>query len=411
MTSRILTLILVSVPRATTTDIEHDLLADTLGRDPRLQVVHLYEDGFPTGIAVSESGRKFSCYPSGLDPATTYTGSNNVYQVAELTDLDTEIAYPNASLSQPPGGAIARGKTPVTKGLSNYLLSVQSVVIDFDDVLWLLDTGRVADPVTSARLLASPGGTKLISIDLSTDDVTKTYLFPASVAKPRSYFNDVRFDTVRRCAYITDSGEAENALVVLDLATGESWRALAGDRTVTSIFGTVPFVAGEPLYDAETLGFIANGVDGIALSPKLDTLYYTSIAGRFLYAIPTALLRDRASDNELASAVRVLGEVGISDGLATDSNGVVYAGNAEQCGVSMFDPETGMAVLFVRDKRILWVDSFSVGADGYLYFTSNQVNYLEEFYPGEGVPRDRTKRPFVLFRAKLPRAATKGPGS
>ncbi|XP_018907974.2 major royal jelly protein 3-like [Bemisia tabaci] len=410
MTSRILTLILVSVPWATTTDIEPNLLADTLGRDPRLQVIHLYEDEFPTGIAVSASGRKFSCYPSGLDPATTYTGSNNVYQVAELTGFDTETAYPNASLSQPPGGAIARGKTPVTKGLSNYLLSVQSVVIDFDDVLWLLDTGRVIDPMTSTRLLASPGGTKLISIDLSTDDVTKTNLFPPSVAKPSSYFNDVRFDTGRRYAYITDSGE-ENAIVVLNLATGESYRALAGDRTVTSIFGTVPFVAGEPLYDAKTFGFITNGVDGIALSPKLDTLYYTSIAGRFLYSIPTALLRDRASDNELASAVRVLGEVGISDGLATDSNGVVYAGNAEQCGVSMFDPETGMVVLFVRDKRILWVDTFSVGADGYLYFTSNQVNYLEEFYPGEGVPRDRRKRPFVLFRAKLPRAATKGPGS
>ena len=89
---------------------------------PSIELVHLYNDEFPsgmttrhlhinshvvgtssetcTGIAVSASGRKFTNYPSNLDP------NNTRYDVAELTSYDTEIPYPNAEINTPPGGPV-----------------------------------------------------------------------------------------------------------------------------------------------------------------------------------------------------------------------------------------------------------------------------------------------------------------
>lgn len=73
---------------------------------PSLELVHQYYDQFPTGIAVSSTGRMFSCYPLGLD------ANNTLYQVAELTDSTTEVPYPSAEFNYPPGGAVNYSTSP-----------------------------------------------------------------------------------------------------------------------------------------------------------------------------------------------------------------------------------------------------------------------------------------------------------
>lgn len=45
----------------------------------------------------------------------------------------------------------------------------------------------------------------------------------------------------------------------------------------------------------------------------------------------------------------------------------------------------------------------SVATDGYLYFTNNQLAFSQSYYPGV----DRRKKPYTLFRAKLPEGGTK----
>ena len=76
----------------------------------------------------------------------------------------------------------------------------------------------------------SPGGPKLVCVDLTRDEVVQTILFPPDVALPTTYLNDVRFDLRRGetgAAFITDSSDqGPNGIVVVDLATGESWRRL-----------------------------------------------------------------------------------------------------------------------------------------------------------------------------------------
>jgi hypothetical protein len=67
-------------------------------------------------------------------------------------------------------------------------------------------------------------------VDLNANQVIKRNLFPQNVALPTTYLNDVPFDLQRGregVAYITDSAQnGPNGIIVVDLASGESWRRL-----------------------------------------------------------------------------------------------------------------------------------------------------------------------------------------
>lgn len=130
----------------------------------------------------------FSAYPAGLDANNTNNGSNGKYAVAELMSDNTEVPYPSVEYNSPPGGAIDYSMTPPTgKSDLNHFLGVQSVIVDSSNTLWVLDTGRAIDPISGALVTAkNPGGTKLISIDLATNRVTRTITFPPTVAYPDS---------------------------------------------------------------------------------------------------------------------------------------------------------------------------------------------------------------------------------
>lgn len=129
------------------------------------------------------------------------------------------------------------------------------------------------------------------------------------------------------------------------------------------------------------------------------------VGGRYLYSVPTARLRDRSLTSEIMAQASVVNRLqkGVSDGLETDSNGLIYAGNQEDNSVEVFNPANGTINVFARDPRIGWVDTLSVAMDGYVYFTANQLWRSPIFYPGT----DRRIKPFVLFRAKMPGNATK----
>ncbi|KAI1851320.1 hypothetical protein JX265_000446 [Neoarthrinium moseri] len=374
---------------------------------PQLEIEHAYYGQWPTGIAVSSTGRKFSNFPGGLDPANTYNGSNDVFTVAELTSLTGESAYPSLGMNHPPGAGA---------NYQDYLIGVQSVVIDSLDRLWILDTGRVLTPDGSSLVYASFGGPKLIGVDLNTNRVFKTILFPSTVAYPDSYLNDVRFDlrpdvseSGEGIAYITDSSsEGRNAIIIVDLGSGESWRHLELTKWVRSQNQFLPFIWGQPIYYAQAsrpVSYWPLGSDGIALSADGERLYWGPLGSRYLYSVPTVLLRKQDPTSELLTQQGVTshGEKGASDGFETDSNGFIYVGNNEANSVNLFNPKNGTTTPFVRDPRINWVDTMSIATDGYLYFTVNQINLAPASYPGT----DRRVRPFALFKALLPGGGTK----
>jgi sugar lactone lactonase YvrE len=347
----------------------------------QLEVVATFGGPMPTGVTVANSGRIFVNFPRW--------GDNVEYTVAEVKDGKT-IPYPNADINH-----FADGDDP-----SDRLVSVQSVVVDpTGNRLWILDTSSIAfGPV-------KPGGPKLIAVDLNTNQIVKKIIFPADVALPTTYLNDVRFDLHRGAegmAFITDSASTgANALIVVDLASGKSWRRLNDHPSTKADPAFVPVVEGEILQlrlPGQPPSKFAVGADGIAISPDGKTLYYCPLTSRHLYSVSIDALADRTrSDAEVAATVKDLGEKGGGgDGLESDAQGRVYLSDYEHDAIRRWNT-TGAIETLVHDPRVLWPDTLSLAADGYLYFTVNQIERGAGFHNGQ----DLRQKPYVLFRVKV----------
>jgi sugar lactone lactonase YvrE len=159
-----------------------------------LEPVAYFNDAMPTGVTVSQRGRIFVNFPKWGDEVS--------FTVGEIHDGET-VAYPDETMNQ------TDPNDPSTA-----LVSVQSVVVDPADRLWILDTGRPMFQPTKY------GGPKMICVDLTTEQVIKKVLFPQDVALPTTYLNDVRFDLRRGnegMAFITDSSQkGSNGIIVVD---------------------------------------------------------------------------------------------------------------------------------------------------------------------------------------------------
>ncbi len=335
----------------------------------KLEQVATFDGAMPTGVTVTEQGRIFVNFPRW--------GDDVPYTVAELRD-GKPVAYPDAAYN-------VENKADPAAGL----ISVQSVVADGRGHVWILDT--------AAPGFAAPkqGGAKLVAVDLKTNRIAKTIVFPADVILKSTYVNDVRFDfRVGKAgvAYVTDSSlSGPGAIIVLDLATGKAVRRLSGHATTSVEPGFVPVVEGKPLA-------LKVASDGIALSPDGETLYYCALTSRHLYSVPTKLLRDPAvTEAQLAAAVRDLGVKGPSDGLEADAKGAVYAGDYEHNAIRKLERGSATWRTIAQAPNLLWPDTFSIGPDGYLYVIANQLHRQAGF--NDGV--DGRRKPYELLRVKI----------
>ena len=193
------------------------------------------------------------------------------------------------------------------------------------------------------------GGPKLVCVDLATDQVVQKILFPPDVALPTSYLNDVRFDLRRGgagMAFVTDSSDrGANGIIVIDLASGESWRRLH-DHPSTKPEGLdtfLPIVEGRPFVQRQPDGTVkpapAMGSDGIAIAADGTRLYYCPLAGHHLYSVSLDALSDpNATEQQVAATVQDLGDRGFaSDGLEGDAQGRVYLTDYEHNAVQRRD--------------------------------------------------------------------------
>jgi sugar lactone lactonase YvrE len=142
----------------------------------------------------------------------------------------------------------------------------------------------------------------------------------------------------------------------------------------------------------------AVGSDGIAISGDGKTLFYCALTSRHLYSVSVDALADASkTDAEVAATVKDLGDKGGGgDGLESDAEGRVYLSDYEHDAVRRKMTSGEMETL-VHDPRVLWPDTLSLAANGYLYFTANQIERSPTFNNG----RDLRKQPYVLFRVKV----------
>ena len=346
-----------------------------------LETVHTFDDGpMPTGVSVSARGRVFVNFPKW--------GDDVAFTVAEIRD-GVPVAYPDRAWNDPSGDDDAKA-----------FVSVQSIVVDPADRLWVLDTGA---PMFQK---VKPGGPKLVCVDLETDTVVQTIVFTPDVALPTTYLNDVRFDLRKGdagVAYITDSSDqGPNGLIVVDLATGEAWRRLHDHPSTKAVEPPdfLPVVEGAVFMERPEKGPakpVLMGADGIAIAADGSRVYYCPLASRRWYSVDAAALADRSvGDEDVAATVVDEGDKGgASDGLETDDQGRLYLTSGEHNAILRRLPD-GTFETLVHDPRLLWPDTMSVAA-GYVYVTANQLYRQDKYQRGE----DLRRYPYSLFRVAI----------
>jgi sugar lactone lactonase YvrE len=321
-----------------------------------LELVHAFNDQMPVGVAISRSGRTFLTYPKWEQPVR--------YTLGELVD---------------------GRERPFGSGVD--FVSCQGIVIDKHDRLWVLDNASVDfGPI-------DPKDAKLVCFDLRSNQPIQTITFDPSVVDANTFLNDLRIDLSRGdkgTVYMTDSGEKSvNGIIVCDLASGRSWRRLANHPSVKPAPAFLGVCEGRA-FKATT------GVDGIAISPDGETIFYTANSARRLYAVKARVLADpAATDDDVSSEVQDLGEKGVADGLGEDAAGNVYTTNYEHNAILRRAPDGSFSTI-VHDPELLWPDTIVIH-DGYLYVTANQLNRMKQFNKESNCQ----ERPFSLFRVKV----------
>lgn len=324
------------------------------------------------GVTISKTGRIFVNFPRWVDEPTP--------SVAEIAADGSLVPSPNEAIN-------AWDQTP-GESARDHFVSVQSVVVDEEeDALWILDP---ASPYFRAVV---PGGAKLVRVDLATNEVTRVYHFDDESAPVKSYFNDVRF--ARGHAFISDSGLG--AIVVVDLDTGKVRRLLEDHASPKVEPGVEPVIGGQPWK-------LPNGrppqvhVDGIAIDPQREHVYYKPLVGRTLYRIPIAALLDESLPSEaVGERVERVAETEPTDGLEFDAQGNLYLTSLEWNAIKVLRPD-GRIELVARSTDFQWPDTIAMSRDGDLLLSCAQFHLLPDFNGGE----DKRTPPYKVFRLKLP---------
>jgi len=318
-----------------------------------------------TGVAVTTDGRLFANFPR-METDTI------PYSVAQVSG-GTATPFPDTTWNN-----WKRGLPP-----QNRFVCVQSVYIDANNMLWVLDA---ASPLQRGVV---PGGPKLLKFDpVSRQLVQRIDFTDETVVFPSSYLNDVRIDTQNNVAYITDSNAG--AIIVVNLATGRA-RRLLGNHPSTKSEKVI--ITAENRVWRNPAGELPDiDSDGLALSPNREYLYYHALTARNLYRIGTQYLRDEAlTPAQLASHVELLGATNPPDGMAFDPAGNLYLTDVQSNAVTRITPANQYQAV-KQDAQLKWPDSFAIAADGTVYVTTSQLH----------IPRRQRTEPYRIFKLTVP---------
>lgn len=324
-----------------------------------------------TGVAVSKDGRLFTCYPLWPGP--------HKWGVVEVVGAEESKPYPDERWNSWKEGDDGKNKW----------VCVQAVYVDDENYLW------VVDPACVFMEEVYDNSFKLVKFNLATDSIEKVYRFDG-VLSNKSYINDVRVDTRRKVAYLTNMNEG--GIVVVNLETGTSRETLRNHYSVKHDPSFTLTVDGKEFKKQGKSVHLHS--DGIALSPDGEWLYYKPLTDNKLYRIRTEALRnEELPDDQREAAVEDLGTFAVTDGMIFDKSGNLYLGDYQNYKMVRITPSNRMEDV-VSDERLIWPDSYSISEDDYLYISCSQINKQPDYNEGE----NRRTSPYAIYRMKLPGA-------
>ena len=331
-----------------------------------LQEVASFPDQQVTGVGVStKSGRIFVNFPDWSD--------QHSISVAEIVDGQPK-PFPNEEWNKPGPAA-------------SHFVCVQSVVVDDQDNLWVLD------PAAPKMQEIVKGGPKLVKINLQQNQLLQTIPFGEDIAPAKSYLNDVRIDTRSDIAFITDSGKG--AIIVVNLKNGNARRLLDGHPSTQPEKGFKLVVDGKELIDQQKNAPPQIASDGIALDAKNGYLYYHALTAHTLYRIKTSFLADEhLTKKDLESKVENVGQTPAPDGMLEAHDGSIYLTDLEHDAVVHWNAATKSIEQVVADKQLMWPDTLSRGPNDELYVTASQIENMPRFNNGKST---RTE-PYKLWK-------------
>ncbi|XP_063925580.1 protein yellow-like [Zophobas morio] len=261
-----------------------------------------------------------------------------------------------------------------TNDLTNHtcdkLENVQSMEIDADGIMWVLD---------GFRKPTSKCPPKLVLYDLNNEaKVVQSFTFPEEISLSKGGFlNDlVVDDSDGGFAYITEHGSVDPGIVVYSRAQNHAWKIR--DASMFAEIDATNFVVDEVVFNKLA------PVDGIALSPRNPSgprqLYYCALTGVNLYSISTEILKDETacSGGEWRVNVTHIGAKSAqSDGMVVDNTGVLYYGLLPLYGVGSWNSSGSFedaGVVYANNGTMIWTDSFSFDDKGYLYLLANNIH-------------------------------------
>ena len=303
----------------------------------------------PGNLAIGPDGRMFMSVHEFYGPEL---------RVVEVKPDGSTVPYPTE--------AWARALSDDGDGLNGVL----GLRADREGILWMLDgqgenqTGRV------------------VGWDTKTETLHAVHYIGQPVARPTSFLNDLAVDRDHEAIYISDTGDGANsALIVLDLETGRSRRVLEGSAFTTPedipmiIDGKEVLLGGNPA---------KIGVNPITIDPTNTWVYFAPMTATAMYRVATAdLLDESLSDEELAARVERYGDKVISDGSTVDAAGNVYITAMTDNAIGVTKPDGTYEVLYQSDAELPWPDGFSMGVDGYVYATINELHRSPVLNGGE----------------------------
>lgn len=317
----------------------------------------IYKKACLAGVDVDRKGNVYVTTPRWLDSRIPAT----LNLIVKINDKPVLRPFPDWTSN----------KVGEAKAFQNVL----GVDIDSQNRMWIVDMGWVAgiDQIPD-------GAQKIVVLDLNTGTKLKRYEIPDTVAnRNTSFLNDIVVDEKREIAYITDSGNRSGSptasgIIIYDFKTNTARRVLDKHPSVQDDPTRTLVVGGETVFPNSR---VAIGVNGIALSPDGDRLYWSITTGDGIYSAPTdILLHPTATTEEISAAMsgpRRIG--GGSDGISMDNKGRIYITNLAQNKVQVWDSSTDTLETIAEGQNCIWPDSLSWDDKGGLYFSTNCLHH------------------------------------